>query len=102
MGVHMVHAVLGVVLGDNDGRLLPVRSAGQELHEPAERQVIVRHVALAERIAGVGTLLGPVIVGQIDGEKRRQVLTRTDHRSLNSLMNMSTRNWSGIEVFKVG
>ncbi len=72
VGVHVVDATLRIVLRHHDGHVLPVRSLRQELDQPPQGQVVVGHVALEERIAGLRTLRRAMVVRQQHREHRRK------------------------------
>jgi hypothetical protein len=63
MGIDMVNAVLGIVLGNHNRHVLPVGGMRQEFHNAPNRQVVVGHVALAEGVAGIGSFARAVVVG---------------------------------------
>ncbi len=66
MRVHVVGPVLRIVLQDEDRRIVPERRVRHRLHQPAHRQVVVRHRRLRRRPA----LHRPcgVVIRQPDGD----------------------------------
>src|SRR5580765_4109326 len=58
---------LRIVFRDNHQHLRPPAAVRQRLHDAAEREVVVRHVGLAKRVA-------------VGGMRLRQVILRQDHR----------------------
>ena len=70
MGVHVVHAALCVVLGDEKRGVLPERSGGEEGDDAAQGEVVVGDERGTVGIAICGARLGGVVAGQADDDER--------------------------------
>src|SRR5581483_9040157 len=73
VGIDVIDAVLGVVLGDKDSRLFPDGGLREEVDDTAESQVVVGNIGGAIGIAVAGAGVGGVIAGEADDDEGGQV-----------------------------
>ncbi len=72
MRIHVIHAALCVVLGDEDGHASPRGRAGEILDDAAQRQIVICDVGRLRGITVGGTFFVGVIVRQVQEQQPRE------------------------------
>ena len=66
LGVDVVGFAAGVVFGDEDGHVFPVRRVGEEVDDATEGEIVIGHVGGLVGVAFVGAAGGAVVVADGD------------------------------------